>query len=350
MSKQINEKGFVLATSLVMLLLMSMLTAAVFISVDASQKSSRAAQFSTQSFYYAETAINYMKWSLDNNVEFDSYTYPNIVRNDIPDTDPGAYSFGEPDNRGYDPAVAHPVTGDFTNDPYVYLPDTLVTGDFDEWRANRFNPSGEDTVLKPDGTNVQNAGGVDVYGQLMYYDNSPLASRIVSYQSDDIYSNGVLGQPELFGIHASLPRYIMLSIDEYGQITPSMPPVNAAVPWHNSIQGVDYPTNGALVWVTGGNRTDDLEIAPMDTFFAPAYNNRVAPAVWDDELANPVYTGLACTLRTLPVADPATDMQNASAACLTSGAWVDDANYGLVIYALGYVRGKAQRLVRVVYE
>jgi len=370
MIRQSNEKGFILATSLVMMLLMTMLTAAVFISVDASQKSSMSAESSAEAYYYAETATNYMQWSLYNNVEFDSYTYPQIVREDIVDTDPCvvagiaapcAYKFGEPSPRGYDPANPHPVTGLLSNDPYVYLPTPEASGDYDEWRANRFNPSGNDTF------SFTVAGApVNIEGQLMYYDNSPLANRKVWYRSEDMYSNATAdaystadaGQPELYGVYRYLPRYIMLSIDDYGQITPSMPPVNTALPWHGTDtgdleadikadKGVYYPKNGAIVWLTGGNRTDDYEIAPMDVYAAPAYNNRVNPGVWDSDLASPAYGGLPCTLTTTPAAPG--DMQNDSAACLTSGTWVDDVDYGLVIYAIGYVRGKPQRLVRVVY-
>ncbi|MDQ7003884.1 MAG: hypothetical protein Q9N67_02735 [Ghiorsea sp.] len=324
MIRQSHEKGFILATSLVMMLLMTMLTAAVFISVDASQKSSMSAELSAEAYYYAETATNYMQWSLYNNVEFDSYTYPQIVRNDGV---ANLYTFAEPDPRGYDPYT------DPLADPYVYLPNPLASGDYAEWRANRFNPSGNDAF------SFTKAGAtVDIYGQLMYYDNSSLASRMVWYRSDDMYSKAVVGQPEMFEIHRYLPRYIMLSIDNYGQITPSMPPVNAASPWHNNVEGVDYPSNGAIVWVTGGNRTDDYEIVPMDVYAAPAIDIRSIPFQIDPYAA---YIGsLPCDVYA---------MVDADAACLTSGAWVTDINYGLVIYAIGYVQGKPQRVVRAIY-
>ncbi len=329
MMRQSDEKGFILATSLVMMLLMTMLTAAVFISVDATQKSSISAESSAEAFYYAETAVEYMKWSLDNDADFDSYTYPSAVKTSGADV----YTFAEPD-----------VRGSATGDPYTYLPNPKAVGDYTEWRANRFNPSGDNTVKKIDGTYVQNTGGLDVYGQLMYYDNSPLADRMISYQNDDIYSNGEAELPELFEIHENLPRYIMLTIGNDGTITPSMPPVNDTAPWHNNVEGTDYPTNGALVWLTGGNRTDDYEIDPVDNYYAPLVDVNVNPVNWDPYAA---YIGrLACDLNE----GLGKDLQDESAACLTSGTWVDDADYGLVIYALGYVRGKPQRLVRVVYE
>lgn len=320
MISRYGEEGFVLATSLVILLLMTMLTAAVFVSVDASQKSSVAAESSTQAFYNAETAVNYMGWALTNNADFDSYTYPQRVKAT------GEFSFNEPKARGTASAV----------DPYTYLPNPKRAGDFAEWRANRGNPSGDQRVIKLNGTYVKNAAGIDVYGQLMYYDNDPLSNRMISLQSSDLYTGGAIGSPDMFEIHKRLPRYIRLDIDADGNITPAMPPYSSSAPHHGNVEGTDYPTNGALVWLTGGNRTDDYQLDPIDHFFADIFT--VAGVI------DP-YNVYTATIACLP-----SSATNTSIACSSTGTWLTDSDYGLVIYALGYVRGKAQKLIRVVYK
>ncbi len=312
-----KEQGFVLATSLVMLMLMTMLVTVIYMSIDSSRKSTAAAESSTEAFYYAETAANYMSWALYNNAEFDSYVYPSQVKTT------GEFTFGEPDVR----------TGD--------LPNPQSSGDFDEWKANRGNPSGNDRVVKPDGTVVKNAALLDAFGQLMYYDNSALAGRMVWLQNRTMFSQGGNGFPTMYEIHTKLPRYIMLSIDPNdGSIVPSLPPVNAVAPWHNDVEGVDYPTNGAVVWLTGGNRTDDYQLAPTDNFFAPVFTiDAVGVVTYDPSGA---YGGaFPCN----PNAALST-----SIACSSTGTWLTDADYGLVIYAIGYVGGKPQKLVRVVYK
>ncbi|MDX8380885.1 MAG: hypothetical protein R8M14_02090 [Ghiorsea sp.] len=338
-----NESGFVLATSLVMLLLMTMLTAAVFVGVDSSQKSSMAAESSTEAFYYAETAANYMGWAMFNDAEFDSYTYPDAVKSS------GEFRFEEADVRGTDPALDPLV------DPYAYLPVPLAKGDFLEWRANRGNPSGDQSVATAIGADVLNSLGLTAFGQIMYYDNAPLNSRAIAFKANVLSSNGVAGEPELFGIHTSLPRYIRLDIDAAGNITPSIPIYSAIVPHHGDVEGVDYPTNGALVWVTGGNRTDDLEIDPIDDYYEPLFN--LLTGKFDPVGA---YTGtiggfLAGSLAGGPLTCTSAPTQS-SIACSKSllggagtGTWVTDADYGLVIYAIGYVRGRPQKLVRVIY-
>ena len=324
MSMHQEEKGFVLATSLVMLLLMTLLTVAVYVSVDSSQKSSMAAESATEAFYYAETAANYMAWALYNNAEFDSYTYPDPVRTDL--SGAANHRFGEPETR-----------------PGGGLDDSVAAGDFAEWDANRGNPSGED---------VFTVSGVDHYGQLMYYDNSTLANRMVWLRNKDMYSEGSSGLPTMHKIHTKLPRYIMLSIDEYGNITPSMPPYSATSPHHGNVMGVDYPENGAIVWLTGGNRTDDHELAPIDNFFAPVFDF-TNPLDATTRVNDPYGAYLMPPSGTFPC-DVAL-ATSASKACnkpigTGTGQWLTGTEYGLVIYALGYVRGEAHKLIRVVYK
>jgi len=69
-----SEQGFILATSLVMLVLLTMLSIATYYGTIISQQTSASAQESTQSFYYAETGLNYVAWALKNDAEFDGYT------------------------------------------------------------------------------------------------------------------------------------------------------------------------------------------------------------------------------------------------------------------------------------
>ncbi len=319
MSNRGAEQGFVLATSLVMLLLLTMLTAAVFISVDASQKSSVAAESSAEAFYYAETAVNYIGWALLNNAEFDSYTYPNPVKST------GEFSFEEPSPRGVDPVT------DSSVDPYTYLPDPVAAGDYAEWRANRGNPSGDQWV-------TVTVGGVTTttYGQLMYYDNAPLDSRMVSLRGGVLFSKAVQGDVTMHEIHKELPRYIRLDIDSDGNITPAIPVYSATAPHHGNVEGVDFPTNGAIVWVTGGNRTDDHVLDPIDHYASPLV--RTSDGV-GDPYGN--YTALACSTAAL---------NGTEIACSTTGAWFTGSDYGLVIYAVGYVGGKARKVIRVVYN
>ncbi len=320
-----NERGFVLATSLVLLLLMGMLTAAVFVSVESSQKSSMASESSTQAFYYAETAANYMAWALYNDADFDSYVYPSRVKLT------GEFSFNEPAAR----SVRVGMNPDDT------LVNPVASGDYKEWRANRGNPSGDQRVVKPDGTYVQYLLGKDVFGQLMYYDNDLLNRRALSLRSGQLYTFGTPKSDvdSLYKVHKQLPRYIMLSIDESGNITPSLPPYNNALPHHTDVMGVDYPENGALVWLTGGGRQDDLQIDPVDHYFAPVLTVTGGVVTYDP---NGVYTGTIACNPTLAL--------DTSIACSSTGLWLTDADYGLVIYALGYVRGRAQKLIRVVYK
>jgi len=72
-----QETGFVLPTSLILLALLTMLALTVYIGSLSSQKMSAAAQKTTQGYYYAETAANYMQWILKSDAEMDSYAgYP----------------------------------------------------------------------------------------------------------------------------------------------------------------------------------------------------------------------------------------------------------------------------------
>jgi len=337
MSMNHEEKGFILATSLVMLLLMTMLTAAVFISVDSSQKSSSAAESATEAFYYAETAVNYMGWALVNNAEFDSYTYPQVVRTASPSGD--NYTFGEPENRG---------GGGFNP-----LLDALASGDLLEWMSNRGNPSVEDSV--PCAFDSCIVAGVhrQYAGQLHYLDNRPLATRGLVWP-DTI--------PEINDIHQILPRYIRLDIDSYGNITPAMPPYdNYAAPYHGSVVGVDIPENGAIVWLTIGNAEKDIALSPMDRDFAPFVDGTASltPIVTDmspftaksplvNYLTTEVFsTPLGTYYQNFPCDISSYDFSIHYACDEDTNAWLTTVDFSLVAYAIGYVNGKPKKLIRV---
>ncbi len=386
---EVNQRGFVLPTSLVMMLLMTVLSIAVYYGVSVSQSTSASAKSSTAAFYYAETGANYLIWALKNDAEFDSYTYPNPV-----DTTGGVvrYSFNEPYTRPtptltgsgkvFDPLLATPQA--VLNDVYAYA---YAAGDYSEWQANKGNPSAADSVT---GT----FDGYSYPGQLMYFDNSTLASRPVA----------CLGTPTapcvpaivLENIHVNAPRYIRLDIDSDGKITPALPPYNAAAPHHGSVVGVDIPQNGAIVWLTAGDSYTDRELVPIDKYFAPfqdAYGNAIVinnnnpiaasdvatgtrdptgnallglggiPVVLQDALGNFFTTSSITTAagyyQTVDMycsiydqdrnLRPSGVFPELLIACdKNGGGWLQNTQYSLVAYAIGYVDGQPRKLIRVV--
>jgi len=350
-----SEQGFVLATSLVMLMLLTVLSIGVYFGTVASQKTSAAAESATEAFYYAETGINYIGWSLKNDAEFDSYTYPQFVDTAATGgTD--RHSFGEPDVRT------------------SLLP--FAVGDTVEWGINQGHPSGEDAV-------VGTFDGANYYGQVMYFDNSPLSGRALSWPHASAYA------PTLDGIHTKLPRYIRLDIDDNGNVTPALPPYSVAAPHHGSVVGVDIPKNGAIVWITGGYQDADYEIVPFDRQFTPfvdMYSNATVSntieidaagtrALWTKDAAgnylvgtdlqyqggllfpNPLgtfYTNYPCDIYAFTEVDIACGRTEDLTVALTNPltydayTWLTTANYGMVAYAIGYTDGKPRKILRVV--
>ncbi len=265
-----GEQGFVLVTSLVMLGLLTLLAIALWLNARAAIQTGGSAQNATQAYYYAETAVHYMEWALRNQAEFDSYPYA------------GPYVISPPFAEPSLPATNPPVNA-------------LNTGDRFELFADTWDPG-------PTEISDTTAGGTS--GQLMYFDNSPLASRAVRWPLPT--SNGSPVYPTLYRISVSLPRYIRLDIDSSGQITPEIP----ALPHRNPpVVGEDIPKNGAIVWLTAGDASTDYELDPTKT---------------------------ACSGTT-----PATAM-----GCdKKSGLWI---SYNIVVYAVGYVNGRAAYLLRAV--
>jgi len=219
-----GEQGFVLATSLVMLSLLTLMAVAMFFTGRTSTQVSSSAQHSTEGYYYAETAVNYMIWAMRNDAEFDGYDFRGS-----PVNDPNAV----------DPAVFPPLSSPAS-------PQNV--GDWSELMAFLWNPGP---------TDISDTTPAGLTGQLMYFDNTPISDResrgaivwpLPTIGGDPVY-------PTLFNISLRLPRYIRLDIDSSGIVTPSIP----ALPHQDPSLQADIPENGAIVWLTGGDQTHDFE-------------------------------------------------------------------------------------------
>ena len=68
-----NEQGFVLATSLILLTLLTLFSVAMYFVGRSAIQTSASAQNTTEAYYYAETALHYMEWAVNNDAEFDSF-------------------------------------------------------------------------------------------------------------------------------------------------------------------------------------------------------------------------------------------------------------------------------------
>jgi len=329
-----TEQGFVLATSLVMLMLLTTLSIATYYGTVVSQQTSASAASSTQAYYYAETGLNYMAWALRNDAELDGY---------------------DPINR---------------TDPYGALTlNSLNSGDRREWEANQGNPSKLDSVYA-----LLTPPQASVSGQLRYFDNRDLSFRPVGLSGGQTLTRGALGSPTFSDIYAQLSGYIRLDIDAYGNIISSLSPYangasNHASPTHicHGQTVGNVPCNGAVVWLTAGDPYSDFQLSPVDTYAAPLLDKYGTPlaistlktgnlSAW----ASPVvadawgrivdinlpsyYSRLPCDVYTYTNADIACDK--------VSGKWLTgNAGLGgvhLVGYAIGYSDGKARKMIRMV--
>ena len=243
-----RSEGFVLVTVLVLLALLTVLGVGMFMSSIATQQDSAAASRAAQARYYAETAIEYMRWAWANDADFDS-------------------------------AITH--VGDL---PWL--------GDREEWARNTKNP-GPTTI-----------GGTG--GQVMYFDNSPLAGRAIKWPLPVV--GGVTQYPVLHHISVNLPRYVKLDIASDGGVSTSMP----GMPHQNPpVAGTDIPRNGAVLWLTAGDEKNDFELDPTSTACGGAW----------------IGAGKGCIVATGAVA-----------------------TYHVIVYALGYVDGRPLSLVRALIQ
>jgi hypothetical protein len=294
-----SERGFVLATSLILLTLLTLFSVAMYFVGRSAIQTSASAQNTTEAYHYAETALYYVAWALHNDAEFDSYQYS------------GTSLFSEPPT----PTTASTV------------------GDYTEFISYMWYPGP---------TAISDSSVAGTSGQVRYFDNSPMSSRFVCLQSAATFSNCIdvtlapsaRVEPVMFQISARLPRYIKLEIASTGVITPSIPALSHP---SSPVVGTDIPNNGAVVWITAGDINDankDIEIFPLDP--ANAYGG-IAPS--------------ACTGGTLPTC-PCNKNNNASddnystaQACdANTGKWVS--SYSIVAYAIGYADGKPMHMIR----
>jgi len=287
-----EKKGFVLVTALVLLMLLSMLASGVMFSGLVSVQTSQTARDSTMAFYYAETGMHYMAWALNNDAEFDSYA-PIVQR----------------------------TSGVFAEPALPASPAPSTIGDRSELFAN---------LLNPGPTAISDTSGAGTSGQIMYLDNMPVANRALKWPlPTDAGGNQIL--PVLSNISVSLPRYIKLEIDTNGIITPQIPALPHANP---PVAGTDIPNNGAIIWITAGDTIEDAEIyTPLDP------NNVNASCEGDGN----------CPCRTGAPSPPAAPYQPGQSCYITASgvaSWVY--TYSLVAYSIGYVNGKAFRIVRAV--
>jgi len=291
-----GERGFVLATSLVMLSLLTLLSLAMYYNASSAIETSRSAQQSTQAYYYAETAIHYMEWAWRNQAEFDSYLYT------------GGYvhspAFGEP---FYQPTPSNLRPSDAVNRG-------------DRYELNFF-------TWDPGPTEISDVSPAGTSGQVLYFDNSPMANRAICWPIS-LCNSGNLPvmyhiSSKIPGVQPGLPRYIRLDIDASGKITPEIP----KLPHRNPpVVGQDIPDNGAVVWLTAGDVSQDYEIDPV-----------ISPDT-------PNSASLACSGSGEP---PNTVPGTATGCDKTNSQW---RHYSVVIYAIGYVDGRASRLLRAVIE
>jgi len=402
-----SEQGFILATSLVMLVLLTMLSIATYYGTIISQQTSASAQESTQSFYYAETGLNYVAWALKNDAEFDGYSYPG--RSLVPSYEP----YSRQDRYG------------------TVTLNAFVVGDRREWEANKGNPSNQQSIeLVFNGLSAP----YDSYtGQLGYFDNRDIYSRPVSLLGavgtvSDIYSFGQPISPLFHDIYAQLSGYIRLDIDAYGQITPSFSPYGQHGNNTHLCNGqlvADVPCNGAIVWLTAGDPYTDHVLYPIDPYVAapltdvygnplafsagfsqpnspnPIISNGCMTNIITCKPANPfpvaedcsasigscaslspytypydpystqdIYSGAIQTkVKDLPspaayykglpcrISDFNLDVYSACTLPMDAaghptggtGIWLGGASkYGLVVYAIGYSGGKARKMIRMV--
>lgn len=252
-----SERGFVLPTTLILLSLLTLMAVAMLFTGRSALQVSGTAETSTQGRYFAETAVNYMIWAMRNDAEFDAANPAN-------------------------PANSANV------------------GDWSELTTN---------FTDPGPTSISG-----VSGQVMYFDNTPIASRALAWPQSSTTP------PTLYRISTNLPRYIRLDIGSAGVVMPSMPALpHAVVP----VTGDDIPNNGAIVWLTTGNSTMDFEV---DSSLGACSGTPPSDALACDK--NPPANNPSGWLRSTGVLSTSEDQ------------------YGIVVYAIGYVGGKPSSIIR----
>ena len=322
-----TQRGFVLPTALMILALLTMLSLTVYFGSQSTQKMSAAAQQTTQAYYYAETAANYMLWVLQSDAELDSYAgYAGGVSGTFLRNGAGNAPFAEVPPRGQ-------------MNPYT-------SGDYQELLAGLSNPGPVEI------SDTANNGGSVIFdgttGQVMYFDNTPLSARAI------VWPDAKINPPVFDNISVKLPRYIKIDIDVYGNVAPDFP----TVPHQNPpVVGDDIPQNGAVAWLTASIRDPygnerDTQILPLDAYgwaaaptpISPYATTELAPGqtvTYPNGVTTSAYPGTTATGCSL--LNPSLF---AIACDAYSNTWIGPSRYQIAIYALGYVNGKPMRLVR----
>ncbi|NWF38152.1 hypothetical protein F3F96_03245 [Mariprofundus sp. NF] len=319
-----HQKGFVLITSLIMLSLLTLMSLAMFFTGRTATQTSSSAQSSTEAYYYAETAINYINWAFHNDADFDNFPYT-----------AGSYrhaAFGDPTPPAADTA-----------------------GDMSEMNAY---------LSDPGPTAISDTAAAGLAGQVVYFDNTPLANRAICFNSEPDPGAGVAltypncinvqlaptdnrliaAQPTMFNISTLLPRYIKLEIADNGTITASIPQLPHRSPTTTTvgpIVGEDIPNNGAIVWLTAADKTEidsDIEIFPLQ------------PGATESAVDACTALGAGCPC------DGSPSTANSRACDANSGLWLDgqvvagawDPPYRVAAYAIGYVNGAPTHLIRAI--
>jgi len=313
-----------------MLSLLTLLSMAMYFSGRIATQSSRSVQTTTEAYYFAETAVNYMTWALLNDAEFDNHAYT------------GRYihgAFGEP------PTPVNPLP---------------PLGDYKELRNYLWNPG--PTLMGSD-------AGNGIGGQVKYFDNSPMNARPICFESSNVFPNctdvtlspgdAKRVSPTLYHISTKLPRYIRLDISSAGVISAAIP----KLPHRKSpVVGEDIPENGAVVWLTAGdpnNANRDIEVFPLDP--KDPLNNPTgyygagvlsptacfAGKMNDPQVVNPAAPVCPCPVY---VAGQACDAHaNGNAYKFKNmGGWLPQ--YNIVIYAIGYVNGRPSHMLRALVQ
>jgi len=321
-----HDAGFVLPTALLLLTLLTMLATTMYFVSRSSTVTSAAANSSTVAVYYAETAIHYMSWAFAaNDAEFDSFTYT------------GTY-VRAPAAEPLVPAGANTIGDKLELINYLWDP----------------GPTGAAGSLASD-----NAAPTYNSGQVMYFDNSAMASRHLCLESAALFPNCVditlkkknRTEPLMYQISAHLPRYIKLDITAGDSSTnPVTPPAIVvsipSLPHRNPpVINEDVPRNGAVVWLTAAdpaNSDHDIEIFPLDP--VGVYNGISPSACTGGVLPN-----CPCTAPS-PLSnqnDPNYASFMAAQACdANTGQWLS--NYNIVAYAIAYVNGKPSHMLRAI--
>jgi hypothetical protein len=190
--RQNNESGFILMTALAVLGLLSVMGLGLYTRNLQNQQASLADLRATQAYYFAETALNFVFWAMENDCELD----------------------------GYNPA--DPTYAAISNSQY---------GDWTELTQNIFEPgptSRDSSDLEFDG------------GQVRYFDNRPTNDPTTTTIN---YVPGA--PPEINFSTLNLPRHLNVAIDKTsGTVSLHTTPISESV----------TPANGAAVWLRAFDR------------------------------------------------------------------------------------------------